>query len=192
LPAGHRDACWIALLRGINVGTAKRVAMADLRSLVEGLGFSDVATLLNSGNVVFHAPAGSMASPAAAIERALAERLGVSSAVIAITAPTLDAMLKENPLAKPSRDPSRLLVAAIRDKAARARLEPLLEQKWGDEELVCGKHAAYIWCPQGISAGKLFTAMNKALGDGVTMRNLTTIQKLQAMTRGRSATTDDR
>jgi uncharacterized protein (DUF1697 family) len=173
------------LLRGINVGTAKRVAMADLRAIVERLGYRDVATLLNSGNVVFRGTAGSKASPAAAIERALVERLGVSSAVICITAPTLDTMLRENPLVSPSRDPSRLLIAAIRDQAARARLEPLLEQKWGDEELVCGRHAAYIWCPKGISAGKLFAAMNKALGDGVTMRNLTTMQKLQAMTRDR-------
>ena len=177
---GH---CWIALLRGINVGTAKRVGMADLRAIVEGLGYRDVATLLNSGNVVFRDPAASKASPAQAIEQALVKRLGVSSAVIAITAPTLDAILRDNPLAKPSRDPSRLLVAAIRDKTARARLAPLLKQKWDDEELVCGDEAAYIWCPNGISAGKLFAAMNKTLGDGVTMRNLTTMQKLLAMTR---------
>jgi uncharacterized protein (DUF1697 family) len=179
--------CWIALLRGINVGKGKRIAMADLRAAVEGLGYRDVATLLNSGNVVFRDPARSKASPAPAIEQALVKRLGVSSAVIALTAPTLDSILRDNPLAKPSRDPSRLLIAAIRDKPGWTRLAPLLEQEWGDEELVRGKHAAYIWCPKGISAGKLFLAMNKTLGDGVTMRNLTTMQKLLAMTR-----TDDR
>ena len=45
----------VALLRGINVGTAKRVAMEDLRALMGGLGYGDVRTLLNSGNVVFSA-----------------------------------------------------------------------------------------------------------------------------------------
>src|SRR5204863_1567267 len=52
----HMAATHVALLRGINVGTAKRVAMADLRQLMTGLGYSDVRTLLNSGNVVFTAP----------------------------------------------------------------------------------------------------------------------------------------
>ena len=51
MPASH-----VALLRGINVGTAKRIAMADLRGVMTGLGYSDVRTLLNSGNVVFTAP----------------------------------------------------------------------------------------------------------------------------------------
>ena len=62
----------VALLRGINVGTAKRVAMADLRALVEGLGYGDVSTLLNSGNVVFTVPAkAAKTSPATRIEQAL-------------------------------------------------------------------------------------------------------------------------
>lgn len=46
----------IALIRGINVGKAKRIAMSDLRELCTNLGFTDVKTLLNSGNVVFNAP----------------------------------------------------------------------------------------------------------------------------------------
>ena len=175
--------CWIALLRGINVGTAKRVAMADLRRIVEDLGYQDVATLLNSGNVVFRDAAGSKASPARAIEEALVKRVGVSSAVIALAAPALDAILKANPLVKPSRDPSRLLVAAIRDAASLSRLAALAKQNWGREQLACGRAAGYLWCPDGISAGALFAALNKALGDGVTMRNWATMLKLQAMTR---------
>jgi len=104
--------CWIALLRGINVGTAKRIAMADLRATVQSLGYQDVATLLNSGNVVFRQPQGAKAPPAPAIEQAVAKRLGVSTTVIAMPVTALDAILCTNPLAKPSRDPSRLLVAA--------------------------------------------------------------------------------
>ncbi len=56
--AGAKPARFVALVRGINVGTAKRVAMADLRALVEALGYRNAATLLNSGNVVFEGPAG--------------------------------------------------------------------------------------------------------------------------------------
>jgi uncharacterized protein (DUF1697 family) len=178
---------WIALLRGINVGTAKRVAMADLRALVEGLGYQDVATLLNSGNVAFRLAKGGMASPGPAIEAALGKRLGVSAAVIAMPATALDTILRDNPLARPSRDPSRLLVAAVRDDATLGRLAALAQQDWGREELACGRAAGYAWCPDGISAGALFAAVNKALGAGVTMRNWTTMQKLQAMTRAPAA-----
>src|ERR1700704_4724623 len=69
----------VALLRGVNVGKAKRVAMADLRKLVEGLGYGDVRTLLNSGNVLFTVPAGMTGDAAARIENAIGARLGVAT-----------------------------------------------------------------------------------------------------------------
>ena len=171
-------------MRGVNVGTAKRVGMADLRAVVEDLGHRDVATLLNSGNLVFRPPRGTKASPAPAIQEAVARRLGVSASVIAMPATVLDAILRANPLARPSRDPSRLLVAAVRDAATMRRLAELARQDWGREELVCGRVAGYAWCPDGISAGVVFAAVNKAIGDGVTMRNWTTMLKLQQMARG--------
>ena len=79
----------VALIRGINVGRAKRVAMADLRSLVEDLGYSNVCTLLNSGNVVFTALGGSAVNLAPGIEEALVTKLGVSAKVIVLTAAEL-------------------------------------------------------------------------------------------------------
>ena len=87
----------VALLRGINVGKAKRVAMAQLRALCESLGYGHVQTLLNSGNIVFSA---ARADPRAAarIEKEIAARLGVESRVLVITAGELDAIMAENPL----------------------------------------------------------------------------------------------
>ncbi|HZW81825.1 MAG TPA: DUF1697 domain-containing protein, partial [Candidatus Deferrimicrobium sp.] len=76
----------VALIRGINVGRAKRVAMAELRALVEDLGYSDVRTLLNSGNIVFAAPGTDKLDSAARIEETLSSRLGVSARVIVLTA----------------------------------------------------------------------------------------------------------
>jgi uncharacterized protein (DUF1697 family) len=63
------SATHVALLRGINVGKAKRVAMADLRALLEELGYADVRTLLNSGNVVFTAPRAAKGDPGPPEER---------------------------------------------------------------------------------------------------------------------------
>ena len=79
----------VALIRGINVGRAKRVAMADLRALMESLGYGDARTLLNSGNIVFTAGREGPDRIRARIERAMAARLGVSARVTVLTAAEL-------------------------------------------------------------------------------------------------------
>ncbi len=171
---------WVGLIRGINVGTAKRVAMADLRAWVVELGFEDVSTLLNSGNVVFSRPGSSGRSPAPELERAIGANAGFSAAVVALSAAELDAVVRGNTLASPSRDPSRLLVAAVRTPADLRRLGPLAGKSWGAEELACGKVAAYLWCPDGVAKSALVVEVGKLLGDAVTMRNWATVLKLHA------------
>jgi uncharacterized protein (DUF1697 family) len=168
----------VALLRGINVGTAKRVAMADLRAIVEGLGYHDVRTLLNSGNVGFFAPAKVRGRPGPRIEQALVDQLGVSARVTVLTAGEVNAAIAENPLAKVTTDPSRLLVAVLRDPADRPRLEPLVKQDWGPDVLALGTRVAYLGCARGILESRLLEVVSRALGDGVTTRNWGTILKL--------------
>jgi uncharacterized protein (DUF1697 family) len=170
-----------ALLRGVNVGPAKRVAMADLRALVEDLGYTDVRTLLNSGNVVYTAPGVAPAVAAARIEEALAARLGVRAMVVSLAAEELATAVADNPLAEVAENPSRLLVAVPADPAAGGRLEPLLEQDWSPEALALGDRVAYLWCPDGVIASRLSAAVGRALGDVVTSRNWTTMTKLQAL-----------
>jgi uncharacterized protein (DUF1697 family) len=181
----------IALLRGINVGPAKRVAMADLRALVEDLGYGEVRTLLNSGNVVFTAPdvasvgrraaADVVAEAAAAIAEGLVVRLGVSARVTVITANELAAAIAGNPLVPVAHDPSRLLVGVLADPADLPRLEPLAERDWAPEAFAVGPRAAYLWCPDGVIASRLAKALDGALGDAVTSRNWTTMSKLAAL-----------
>lgn len=171
----------VALLRGINVGRAKRVAMADLRALVAELGYADVRTLLNSGNVVFTVPKGVRGDPAARIEESIVARLGISSRVIVLTAAELDAAIRDNPIGKIAKDPSRLLVAVLAGPSARSRLKPLTRQDWAPDILAIGKRAAYLWCPRGMAEGSLFVTINKLLGDAVTTRNWATITKLHAL-----------
>jgi uncharacterized protein (DUF1697 family) len=174
----------VALIRGINVGRAKRVAMADLRALVEGLGYTDVRTLLNSGNVVFTAPGGASSEAAARLEEGMATRLGVSARVTVLDAAELAAVVAENPLRGVASDPSRLLVAVLRDPADRARLEPLMARAWTPEVLALGPRVAYLWCADGILASRLPEAVGRALGDGVTTRNWATVTKLHTLVGG--------
>src|SRR5437867_6352131 len=174
----------VALIRGINVGKAKRVAMADLRALVEDLGYGDVRTLLNSGNVVFTAPASARKSSAGRIEKAITERLGISARVTALTAAELDAVVAENPLAKVATDPSRLFVTVLTDPADRGRLEPLVRQRWNPDVFAVGTRVAYLWCPEGMLESRLVKAVNRALGAGATTRNWATVRKLHALVGG--------
>lgn len=171
----------IALIRGINVGLAKRVAMADLRALVESLGYGDVRTLLNSGNVVFSAPGTFVNEAAARIEQGLSAQLGVPACVTVISAAELARIVEDNTLGDIAHDPSRLLVAVLRNPDDRARLAPLAEQDWTPETLAIAGRAAYLWCPSGILASRLQDALNRTLGDGVTARNWTTITKLHGI-----------
>lgn len=173
----------VALIRGINVGRAKRVAMADLRALVEALGYADVKTLLNSGNVVFSAPGGAV-DAADRIAEAMAARLGVSARVTVLSAAELDAVFSENALRDVADDPSRLLVVVLLDPADRPRLDPLAERDWAPEALALGTRAAYLWCPDGLLASRLPEAVGRAIGDAVTTRNWATVTKLHALVSG--------
>jgi uncharacterized protein (DUF1697 family) len=171
----------VALLRGINVGRAKRIAMADLRALVESLGFLNVRTLLNSGNVVFDAPDRLRADMGRTIETAMTERLGVSARVLVITAAELDAIIAANPLLDVATDPSRLLVAVMSPDLERARLEPLAQRDWGGDRCTVGDGAVYLWCGGGILDSELAKAFFRVPGEGMTSRNWATMLKLQAL-----------
>src|SRR5262245_38076930 len=175
----------VALLRGINVGTAKRVAMADLRTLVEGLGYGDVRTLLNSGNVVFSVPRTAKGDAGARIEKALAAKLGLSSRIIVLRDSELATIVEENPLLKVADDHSRLMVGVLAARSDRKKLLPLLEEKWAPDALALGTHAAYYWCPGGIIESRLAQAIGRVLRDATTARNWATILKLHALAQGK-------
>lgn len=171
----------IALLRGINVGKAKRVSMEDLRALVADVGYLDVRTLLNSGNVVFTVRPSDRSNAAARIEKAIASRCGFSSRVTVLTAAELAGIVQTNPLRKVATDFSRLLVAVLAASSDRSLLKPLLDQAWSPDALAIGKRAAYLWCANGVLESALAKAANRALGDAITMRNWTTLLKLNAL-----------
>lgn len=171
----------VALLRGINVGKAKRIAMADLRALVAELGFGDVKTLLNSGNVVYTATDVVPEDAAARIEAAIVARTGVSSRVTVLTAAEVAEAVEGNPFGD-VENPSRYLVAVLRDPADRARLEPLAKEDWGTDAFALGRRVAYLWCRDGVLESRLPDALNRLLGDRATTRNWATLLKLRALT----------
>jgi uncharacterized protein (DUF1697 family) len=171
----------VAFFRGINVGTAKRIAMADLRSLFEDLGYAHVKTLLNSGNVVFAGASALPAAAAAGIEAAVAKRLGVRVSVILVSAEEIAALVKTNPLEKRARDPSRLLVAFLGDPTGAEQMRLLADKAWGDDAIVVAGRSAWVWCANGVSRSPLWAALNREFRDTVTSRNWATVLKVHAL-----------
>jgi uncharacterized protein (DUF1697 family) len=174
----------VALLRGINVGRAKRIAMADLRGLIERLGGSGARTLLNSGNVVFTPPRGTTEEIADRIEREIAARLKVTTRVTVLEGRELAEAIRKNPLAAVASDPSRFLVLVPRTSRDLPRLKPLLKERFAPEALALGRRVAYLWCADGVRDSPLWKAVDKLLDEEGTARNLATMTKLLEMVEG--------
>jgi uncharacterized protein (DUF1697 family) len=176
-----RVTTYIALLRGINVGKAKRIAMADLRALLEGLGHTDVATLLNSGNVVFRSSKKTPAKIAAEISAAIATQLGIDVPVIVKSAKDLAAIIDGNALVDAAADPSRLLVAFVQEADALPALSAIAPHVVPPERFLLGREAAYLHCARGILESKAGEALVGKAGKAATTRNWATVLKLQAL-----------
>lgn len=171
----------VALFRGINVGKAKRIAMADLRALLGKLGYGDVRTLLNSGNAVFTADETPGAELAARIRTEVAKKLGVDALVIVKSAGEIASIIKGNALDTVVTDPSRLLVAMSNETRAIAALKKFAAKDWGRERVHVNRHAAYLWCADGILESKALSVLLTDLKDLGTTRNWATLNKLHAL-----------
>jgi uncharacterized protein (DUF1697 family) len=169
---------YAVLLRGINVGRAHRVPMAELRELLTAEGHTGVATLLQSGNVVLDSdrPAGELAS---SVEQALERRFGFAVPVVLRTRDELLAVLAGDPLGSVATDPSRYVVsfsaapvpAEVRDRLA--AVDP------GDDVFTVDGRELYLWCPHGQLQSPLSAALAKLKGGPVgTARNWATVRKL--------------
>ena len=169
----------VALLRGINVGTAKPVSMADLVSVFDGLGFEGVKTVLRSGNVVFASPDALPSDAAATIEQAILAATGVQTSVLVITARKFATIAEANPLLEVATDGSKLFVTFVATMPK--DLEVPDAAALAPELLVVGRAAIYQWIPHGSLQTKVPKSFWKQFGAPVTARNWNTVQRLLAL-----------
>lgn len=169
---------FIVLLRGVNVGKGNRLPMAEFRSLLEGLGFAEVRTLLNSGNAVVSSRHRSAAGHARAIRAAVQVKFNLDIPVIVLSAREFNDIVAQNPLALNAVDHSRHLVAFAQDSAAIQGLAGLNAMVNPPERLRIGRRAAYLQCPGGILESRAATALLGKFGRSVTTRNWATVLKL--------------
>ncbi|MCW0214060.1 MAG: DUF1697 domain-containing protein [Pseudonocardia sp.] len=169
---------YAVLLRGINVGGNRKVPMADLRSLLEGLGYADVRTYLQSGNAVLSTDedAGTVATRC---EAAIADEFGMDVRCLVLSGPELRAVADAHPLRDVADNGSRMtanfLFAPVPDGAADpAELDP--------GRVVVAERVIYQWCPDGISNSPDVAAfVRKNWKVPVTGRNWNTVEKLLAL-----------
>jgi uncharacterized protein (DUF1697 family) len=179
---------YIALLRGINVGGHKSIAMADLRALCVELGLSDVQTVLQSGNLIFTAPASTGTDLEekleTKLEKAADEHLGLSTTFIVRSAPDWLEITKNNPYPQhATNDPSHLVLALLKATPSKEAWEALQSAIKGREIVHGAGHQAYIYYPDGIGNSRLTNALIESkLMTSATARNWNTVLKLAHLT----------
>ena len=176
---------YVALLRGINVGGNKKVPMARLRELMEGLGYTDVATLLQSGNAVFTSKEKSAAKVVKQLEAAIAGEFGFEVSVVLRTRDELAAAIEANPLPGAEEAPSHFLVTFLSDVPDPKKLEAIDPAAYLPDEFRLVGREIYARFPNGIGTSKLATVlMGAKLGVTPTARNWGTVTKLLALADG--------
>ena len=170
---------YVALLRGVNVGGARKLPMAELRALVESLGCTRVSTYIQSGNVVFSA--GKPVAPAT-LEVAIADRFGLDVAVMLRTPAQLEHVLEANPF--PDADRSRLHVGFMAKRPNTATVAGLEADRFVPDEFAVEGAEVYLHLPAGMGRTKLPDYLVRRLAVPVTVRNWNTVGKLAELARG--------
>jgi uncharacterized protein (DUF1697 family) len=169
---------YIVLLRGINVGGHRRVAMADLRALLARLGYESPRTHLQSGNVVLSSTQ-SAKQVQQAIERGLAVEFGDGIEVFVRTRKELADVIANDPLGAIADNPSRYHVTFLSGKPDATVVKAAKEADVGDEQFVVRGPVIYTWYPEGMRDSKLTKLLSeKRLGVRATARNWSTVVKL--------------
>ena len=173
---------FIALLRGINVTGYNSIAMPELRSLCADLGWGDIQSYIQSGNLVFKA-GGSAAKLESALERAIDRRFGLSIPTIVRAAADWPAYVKGNPFPGASQsEPNHVLLALAKAPPKPDAVAELREWAAGRERVVLAGDALWIHYRSGVGKSKLTPALlDRLVGSPVTARNWNTVLKLNEM-----------
>src|SRR6266849_806052 len=171
---------YVALLRGINLSGHKIVKMVQLRKTLEELGFDDVKTYIQSGNVVFKAPTQTPENLAKRIEEKVLRHFGFPVTVVVKTAGEIGEVIRNNPLLKGKGiDRSKLHVTFWSCSPDTGALKTLDAVPAAPDQFRCCGRAVYLHCPNGYHASQLTNnVLEKMLKVGATTRNWKTANKL--------------
>ena len=171
--------CYVALLRGINVGSAKRVAMPALRAMATDLGYGGVATHLNSGNLVLTSDRDAE-TVRRQVETGVEQTFGLHADVVVRTAEQLRAVLAGNPY--PDGDPSLVTIAFLADDPPPQAPDRVAALAAADEPYLFAGREVYVHYGHGQSGSVLAASFATVLGVSATVRNLRTVTRLVDLT----------
>lgn len=169
---------YLALLRGINVNGHRLIPMADLRRLCADLGYADVQTFIQSGNVVLTAPAPA-GEVAVALGAAIAARFGFDVPVVVLSLAELEALHSANPFVLEDLEPRALHVTVFAEAPSADRAQALDWERFRPERGAVAGRWLYLYCPNGYHTARLNNGFfERTLGVPATTRNWQTIGRL--------------
>jgi uncharacterized protein (DUF1697 family) len=178
----------VSMIRGINVGGNRPLKMDRLRAIHEALGFRNVRTYLQSGNVVFEAVGRGAEGHGEAIERRILRDCGFEVAVAVLASGAMTAALSANPLlARPGVDPRFLHATFLVRPEGKPSLAGIGMPLARGEAAVMSGGIVYLYCPYGYGSTKINNAFfERRLSARATTRNWQTVTALEAMARGQA------
>lgn len=173
---------FIALLRGINVSGHNKIPMPELRSLCAELGWQEVQSYIQSGNLVFQAES-TAAKLETALERAIERRFGLSIPIVIRAAALWTDYVGDNPYPEASQSaPNLVMLALSKDTPKPDAAEKLQERATCGERILQVRDALWVHFAAGVAKSKLSPALfDRLVGSPVTARNWRTVVKLHEM-----------
>jgi uncharacterized protein (DUF1697 family) len=175
----------VALLRGVNLGK-RQVSMAQLRKLLESLGYADVSTYVQSGNAVLTSQNADESHIATELEVELTKALGFAVPVIVRSRADLADVVTNNPFPDAAADPTKLHVTFLAEQLDPAVFGHIAAADFAPEEFATSKREVYLSLPNGLGRSKLAAAVDKALRGLGTTRNWRTVTALLDLAERRS------
>ena len=186
----RRVTSYIALLRGINLGSTRKIAMPELRDLLHSLGYADARTYIQSGNILL-ASDQSPRELATRLERAIEERFKLRVPVLVRTADDLAEVVARNPLPERTAVPARFYVVFLDRAPRRDRIDAIGAADLERDQVAFGNRVIYAWYRDGLRASRLAPAIaDNRLGVTTTARNWNTVTRLLDLAGGARPTVD--
>lgn len=175
---------FIALLRGINVSGQKQIKMTGLKSMFEEIGFQNVETYIQSGNVIFSGKEKSSEKITEKISSSIKKKFGFDIQVFVLLPEELLEILNKNPFINNKKDHDKLYVVFLSTVPSKANLEKLGAIDFSPEEYICNGKCIYLYVPNGYGKAKLNNNFfeNKLKVSGTT-RNLKTVKAILELTK---------
>ena len=172
---------YISMLRGINVSGQKKIAMAELKKLYESLGFKNVQTYIQSGNVIFEYSDANLSKLISKIEKKIKEYFGFDVLVLIRTKDEFQKLIENTPFSK--KDNNKLHVTFLSSIPTDSPIEEINKVKYKSEEFFISGKEIYLFCPNGYGKSKLSNNFfERKLKLSATTRNWKTITKLLEIT----------